>query len=709
VKEEWTAAYWEQVNTGKVRLIPVLLGDCAPPAILANKKYCDLRTNQLEGMRQLKAELLRDAPPPVSDRGAAAGSPYFIGREAELSVLKERLSQPGAFVPVIGMPGLGKTYLAREFIRRHGTLFEAVYELDCQKKNLAALTGELASQLALRLEGDADQVAADLRRYLAAKRCLLLLDNVDDDQPGALAPGGRAAVLATARDGSIPFLAEYEEMTPPLFTDGEALELFRRVLGEFPVDKAKQLFAKLGNLPMAIAVAAGLIKHDLHYTVDSLAASLPPLGNLAVGKNNVGRLLADAIAALSERERQLLRAMAACAPAGVRLPFAAEVASLEEGVAVVALQGLYTRSLVVEIDRGARRYRLHPLIRKAPTEAVRKWHGELVREHLRDWRKSPLRHAEFLEEAEQAVRILADSNSETVVFVALEAGNLARALGRLTQAYEFYLLAEAVAAQAGRSDWLQVGIGNQALILQDLGLLDEAMALHKKQEAICQELGDRAGLQASYGNQAAILLKKQQAINEELGDLSGLRRTYSNQPQAPRPPALPDPKVIKPPNAALLRAVDTRQPQLKLFLSYSHRDEKAIEELRKDLKLMERNGLIRPWSDHALTVGEPWEARILQELNEADIIVCQLSRDFLASDFCVLKELETAIQRKQRGEAELFAYVLKDCGWKEVPNLAKFQILPAPLPERNRHKYWRTVAEELQRTITKLRESPGQR
>ena len=140
--------------------------------------------------------------------------------------------------------------------------------------------------------------------------------------------------------------------------------------------------------------------------------------------------------------------------------------------------------------------------------------------------------------------------------------------------------------------------------------------------------------------------------------------------------------------------------------SYSHRDEKAIEELRKDLKLMERNGLIRPWSDHALTVGELWEARILQELNEADIIVCQLTRDFLASDFCVLKELETAIQRKQRGEAELFAYVLKDCGWKEVPHLSRFQILRDPLPDRNQDKYWRTVAEELQKTITKLRESP---
>src|ERR1017187_4740727 len=211
-------------------------------------------------------------------------------------------------------------------------------------------------------------------------------------------------------------------------------------------------------------------------------------------------------------------------------------------------------------------------------------------------------------------------------------------------------------------------------------------------------------IHADYGVQPEDLVYPagvpERPINLE--DLSALRTAGADT----YPVVLPDKKVIQPPIADLMNAVDTQRPQLKLFLSYSHHDEKAIQELRKDLKLMERNGLIRPWSDHALTAGELWESRILQELNAADIIVCQLSRDFLASDFCVLKELETAIQRKQRGEAELFAYVLKDCGWREVPNLSKFQILPTPLPERNRDKYWRTVAEELQKTITKFRESP---
>jgi len=166
---------------------------------------------------------------------------------------------------------------------------------------------------------------------------------------------------------------------------------------------------------------------------------------------------------------------------------------------------------------------------------------------------------------------------------------------------------------------------------------------------------------------------------------------------------LADQTVIKTEIAGLVIQLP---PPLRLFLSYSHQDEKHVNELRKDLKLMERNGLIRAWYDRALTAGEKWEPRILQELNTADVIVCQLSRDFLASDFCVLTELESAIQRKQAGEAELIAYVLKDCGWKEVPQLGQFQVLPkdakplADWPDKN--KYWRAVAEGIQAALKKL-------
>jgi hypothetical protein len=45
---------------------------------------------------------------------------------------------------------------------------------------------------------------------------------------------------------------------------------------------------------------------------------------------------------------------------------------------------------------------------------------------------------------------------------------------------------------------LQTSYGNQALILQDWGRLEEALALHKKQEEICLELGNKEGLGYCY-------------------------------------------------------------------------------------------------------------------------------------------------------------------------------------------------------------------
>ena len=176
---------------------------------------------------------------------------------------------------------------------------------------------------------------------------------------------------------------------------------------------------------------------------------------------------------------------------------------------------------------------------------------------------------------------------------------------------------------------------------------------------------------------------------------------------------LPNRRVVTSNIADLMAPVKATPPPLKLFLSYSHQDERQVEELRKDLKLMERNGLIRPWYDREIKAGEKWEARIHQELNEADAIVCQISRDFLNSDFCVLTELKTAIERQKAGEATLIAYVLTECGWKEVPELRQFQVLPKdakPLARwRNKDEYWRAVAEGIQSALKELQKKLPER
>jgi internalin A len=173
------------------------------------------------------------------------------------------------------------------------------------------------------------------------------------------------------------------------------------------------------------------------------------------------------------------------------------------------------------------------------------------------------------------------------------------------------------------------------------------------------------------------------------------------------PVVLQDQKVIRPHISELLDSVDSKTPKFKVFISYAREEEGFVDELRKALKPMERNGLIRIWSDRSLLAGEAWQSRILEELNEADIVICQLSRNFLASDFCMLKELEVALKRKEHGEAEIIAYVLKECAWAEVPRLNALQILPMdakPINRwRDRDEYWRSVADGIQAVLLNWR------
>jgi len=542
VKEEWTDAYWEQVNARKARLVGVLYRDCRIPRLLRNKKYFDLRTNQPEGFRAIRTWLLGEQPARPRPNHAPARPPLFIGREEELRNLRERLSEPGAVVHVQGMAGRGKTLLAIEFAHRYQRDFEAVYWLPCQSGSLVALAGELSRQLGLRIEGDLDQVVRELRDYCAARRCLLVLDNVEEESPGELIPSGAASVLITTRRVDLRFLQFREPAPLALFTEAQCFELFRKVIGEAEVERHRAvcqgLFGRLGYLPIGVAVSAGLIHYDQRYTIPSLAANLPA---------DVTALIRQAIAAVAAEAKTLLDAMAACAPGGFRLSLAAPVAGMEEPAALAALNELASRSLVEQLDRTDRRYRLHALVRvSADGAAFGKRHAETVRERFRSWETDWRRCEEDLPEFQVAFDWVLGHYAEA------EAGNLIGELayfgylltwrvGRLTDAFEICERGKLAAEARNRRAALQAWLGNQAVILLAWGRLEEAMDLRKQEEAIGRELGDRAGLGRCFGNQAVILrawgrleeamdlFKQQEAVCRDLGDHAGLQRSLGNQ------------------------------------------------------------------------------------------------------------------------------------------------------------------------------------
>ncbi len=135
-------------------------------------------------------------------------------------------------------------------------------------------------------------------------------------------------------------------MALPLFTDDQCFEIFRAQVGPDDVARhereCRELFERLGHLPLAVGIAAALIREDVRYTIPILAHELP---------SDVTALIREAITALDAPSRHLLAAMAACAPESFYLDLAADIAGFDEREALDALQPAIARSLVDEVDR----------------------------------------------------------------------------------------------------------------------------------------------------------------------------------------------------------------------------------------------------------------------------------------------------------------------------------------------------------------------
>jgi len=199
--------------------------------------------------------------------------PGFIGREPEIETLRQQLHEPGSLAYISGVAGRGKTALALEYAHRHKSDFESVHWLPCQQRSLVQIAAELAFQLGLKLEGDLDAIVHELKGHCAQKRCLLVFDNVDDETPAPLLPGGRTSVLITTRFINLRFLRPYQPVQLPLFTEEQCFDLFRRDIGKEEVERheadARSLFKRLGYLPIGVSVAAGLIREDVRYTIQA--------------------------------------------------------------------------------------------------------------------------------------------------------------------------------------------------------------------------------------------------------------------------------------------------------------------------------------------------------------------------------------------------------------------------------------------------------
>jgi tetratricopeptide (TPR) repeat protein len=324
------------------------------------------------------SDVLRQLP-------AAVG--HFTGRQAELDALTAVAMSADAYTGTVlisaidGMAGIGKTALALQWAQTHADDFpdgQLYVDLRCYTQGQEPRTPEEALNWLLRALGmpaeqipaDGEQAAALYRQHLAGTRTLIVLDNAATEaQIRPLLPGaGSCLVLITSRR-RLKGLDDARILSLDLLSVPESVELLRTVAGPDRVaadDRLATRVAELcGYLPLALRIAAALLRHRPAWTLENLAGLLADrhqrVQALSDGERDLAAVFDLSYRSLPEPHRALFRRLGLFPGTDLDSYAAAALLEVDPLAATGLLEGLVDHNLLLCHAPG--RYRLHDLIR----------------------------------------------------------------------------------------------------------------------------------------------------------------------------------------------------------------------------------------------------------------------------------------------------------------------------------------------------------
>jgi cellulose synthase operon protein C len=250
------------------------------------------------------------------------------------------------------------------------------------------------------------------------------------------------------------------------------------------------------------------------------------------------------------------------------------------------------------------------------------------------------------------------------------------------------------------------------LLLGRLALLEKDLAAARRWLAAAIEAGD-SEVEADARVELSLLLAETADLEDSreiltpLLDQHGSARTRAGEilseltaddrtvPQAsPSAPREPSRKL----NARLA----------KLFISYSHKDERHLKRLTTHLANLRREGLIVDWHDHQILAGDEWRKAIEDRLETADCVLLLISPDYLESEYCYNIEMERALDRYQEGLNLVIPVIVRPADWRHT-RLSDLQVLPKdgkPVVEwSSRDRAWLDVVTDLRLALAHSRHS----
>ena len=198
--------------------------------------------------------------------------------------------------------------------------------------------------------------------------------------------------------------------------------------------------------------------------------------------------------------------------------------------------------------------------------------------------------------------------------------------------------------------------------------------------------------------------------DEELADAEAAARAW------PHPPS-PSPIALPPAGRGSAATQNTDQSEQsedsmpdQVFISYSHRDKKFMEELQTHLKPYLRSGAITPWSDKQIAPGSQWFDEIQGGLSKAGAAVLLVSPDFLASDFIHEHELGPLLKEAKAGGVKILWVPLRPSAYEKTP-LKAYQAVSSPdkplaqMSKPERDSAWVEICKKIERAVASSRNS----
>ncbi len=143
-----------------------------------------------------------------------------------------------------------------------------------------------------------------------------------------------------------------------------------------------------------------------------------------------------------------------------------------------------------------------------------------------------------------------------------------------------------------------------------------------------------------------------------------------------------------------------------VFISYSKKDAKWLDDLRTHLNYLEREYKFTIWEDSKIEVGADWRSEIKNAIDTTKIAILMVSANFIASEFINNEELPALLFAAKEEGAHIFPIIISHCMFSDIDAISKFQTVNPPseplivMDDGQRDALFVKVTKEIKRVLS---------